>query len=135
MNESFSIQGCAQTNSFVCYINGDNIIQTDYLGQQKVIGKTAQAYADLESTTTEYYNKLVELGVITPPVSQEEMISKMQKSMTDMCDMIASLKAELEGVKNRGCACHSANDQSDVSGVKTERGRRTGAAADSGDGG
>lgn len=133
MNESFAIQGYAQSSNFVCYISGDNIVQTDYLGQQKVIGKTAQAYSDLEATTTEYYNKLVELGVITPPVSQEEMISKMQKSMTDMCDMIASLKAELEGVKNRGCACHTANAQPDVSGVKAERSRRASPAAATGD--
>ena len=34
---------------------------------RQLIGKTLSAYSELEQTITEYYNKLVELGVIIPP--------------------------------------------------------------------
>lgn len=131
MNESFAIQGYTQSGNMICFVNGDDIVQTDCFGTQKAIGKTIQAYTELENTTKEYYDKLIELGVIVPPKTQEEMISQMQKSMQDMCELVSSLKKEIEEVKNRGCTCHSANAEQDVSGIKTERCSQPGAAVGS----
>lgn len=130
MNESFAIQGYTQSGNMICFTNGDDIVQTDCFGTQKTIGKTIQAYTELESTTKEYYDKLVELGVIIPQKTQEEMISQMQKSMQDMCELVSSLKKEIEEVKNRGCTCHIANAEQDVSGIKPERCSKSGTATD-----
>ena len=81
MGESFAFQGFSASNLLTCYIDGDSIVQMDMIGNRKVIGKTAEAYSTLEATTTEYYNKLVELGVIVPEKTQEEMMREMQKAM------------------------------------------------------
>lgn len=100
MGESFAFQGFSASNVMTCYIDGDNIIQTDMFGNRKAVGKTTEAYAELEATTSEYYNKLVELGVIVPEKSQEEMMREMQKAMCDMAGVIAALRTEMEGLKN-----------------------------------
>lgn len=61
MNEAFSFHGFSATNQFFCVVNGDDILQVDYMtGQQKPIGKTNAAYSELEQTTTEYYNQLAD---------------------------------------------------------------------------
>lgn len=113
MGESFAFQGFSSSGTMMCIVDGDNIVQVDYLGNRKVIGKTAEAYGELEATTAEYYNKLVELGVIVPEKTPEEMMREMQKTMYDMAGVIAALKAEMEGMKN-GCKCNPADDREDV---------------------
>ena len=77
MNEAFAIQGYSTTNQLLCVVDGADIYQADYLGNRKLIGKTLAAFSELEATTTEYYNKLVELGVIIPPQEPEEMMAQM----------------------------------------------------------
>jgi len=114
MGESFAFQGFSSSGMLTCYIDGDNIVQADYLGNRKVIGKTSEAYSELETTTTEYYQKLVELGVIVPEKSPEEIMREMQKAMYDMAGVIAALKTEMEGMKN-GCKRDLADDREDVS--------------------
>lgn len=114
MGESFAFQGFSASNLLTCYIDGDSIVQTDVFGNRKVIGRTAEAYSALEATTTEYYNKLVELGVIVPEKTPEEMMREMQKTMYDMAGVIAALRSEMEGIK-RGHECDPANDRKDVS--------------------
>lgn len=114
MGESFAFQGFSSSGTMMCIVDGDNIVQVDYLGNRKVIGKTAEAYSELEATTAEYYNKLVELGVIVPEKSPEEMMREMQRTMCDMAGVIAALKAEMEGIKS-GCKCNPADDREDVS--------------------
>jgi hypothetical protein len=55
----------------------------------------------------------VELGVIVPEKTPEEMMREMQKAMYDMAGVIAALKSEMEGLKN-GHKCDPANDRKDV---------------------
>lgn len=114
MGESFAFQGFSASGTMMCILDGDNIVQADYFGNRKVVGKTAEAYSELEATTAEYYNKLVELGVIVPEKSPEEMMREMQKTMYDMAGVIAALKAEMEGMKN-GCKRDLTDDREDVS--------------------
>lgn len=114
--EQFAFQGYSASNMVMCYVDGEDIYQTDYLGNRKLIGKTATAYAELEQTTTEYYNKLVELGIITPPKSQEEIMGEMQRTMADMTGIIAALSAEVKELKANGhkqCACSGGEDVSE----------------------
>ena len=77
--DQFSFSGFSASGLFPCVVDGTDIYQTDYAGNRQIIGKTLSTYNELEQTTTEYYNKLVELGVIVPPKSQEEIMAEMQK--------------------------------------------------------
>ncbi len=115
MGETYAFQGFSATNMLTCFIDGDNIIQVDYMGTRKIVGKTMAAYGELESTATEYYNKLVELGVIEAPKTPEEMVKEMQKNMSDMAAVIAALTSEIKEMKNSGYECNSAKHSKDVS--------------------
>ena len=97
MNESFSIQGYTQNNSLLCVIDGEDIVQTDYLGNRKAVGKTLSAYKELEDTCEEYYNKLVELGVIVPPKTQEQVIEDLQKTVLALMNEIKEMKSNGTG--------------------------------------
>lgn len=107
MGEAFAIQGYSGTNMLMCFIEGDNIVQQDYLGNRQIIGKTTAAYNELEQTTQEYYNKLVELGVIVPPKTPEDAMAEMQRTMDQMTNIIAALAAEVKEMKGNGCKCNS----------------------------
>jgi hypothetical protein len=100
MGESFAIQGYSGSNVMMCYVDGDNIVQQDYIGNRQVVGKTTAAYSELEATTTEYYNKLVELGIIVPPKSPEDTMAEMQRHMDDMASIIAALVNEVKELKD-----------------------------------
>lgn len=114
--DQFSISGFSSNNMFACVVDGTDIYQTDYIGNKQLIGKTTSAYNELEQTTTEYYNKLVELGVIVPPKSQEQLMSEMQQSMLDMSSIIKSLSDEVKELKENGskqCSCVVGEDVSE----------------------
>lgn len=132
MNESFAIQGYSTVNQVVSQIIGEDIYQTDFMGQRKLIGKTISAYNELEETTTQYYDKLVELGVIIPPKSQEQMISDLQGTIKDMAGLIADLKKEIGEMKQHGSEPGFGNDRSDVSQRGSVRGRKAGTESTTG---
>lgn len=122
--EQFAFSGYSSSNMFLCTVDGTDIYQTDYAGNRQMIGKVLSAYNELEQTTTEYYNKLVELGVIVPPKSQEELMAEMQKSMLEMSGIIAGLSNELKELKEREpgqCACSCGED------VPQRKSKRSGA--------
>lgn len=129
MNESFAIQGYSASNQMLCVIENDGIYQYDFTGTKKLIGKTVQAYTELEQTTTEYYNKLVELGVIVPPKSPEDMIREMQQTMLSMSGIIQSLSEEVKELKKNGSECNSVGSGKDVPLSKPERSSAEGAAS------
>lgn len=133
--DQFSFSGFSASNMFACVADGTDIYQTDYIGNRKLIGKTMSAYNELEQTTTEYYNKLVELGVIIPPKSQEELMGEMQKTMADMTGIIAALSAEVKELKENGskqCACGCGED---VPQRESKRSSAKGTGSDKRDGG
>lgn len=122
--EQFSVSGFSASSMFACVADGTDIYQTDYMGNRQLIGKTMSAYSELEQTTTEYYNKLVELGVIVPPKSQEELMGEMQKTMADMAGIIQALSTEVKELKEYGrkqCACSRGED------VSRRKSKRSGA--------
>lgn len=130
MAEQFAFSGFSASNVCTCIVDGADIYQTDYMGNRQLIGKTMSAYNELEQTTSQYYDKLVELGVIVPPKSQEELMTEMQKSMLAMSDIIAGLSNELKELKNREsgqCACSC---KEDVSRPKSKRSGSDGAGSD-----
>lgn len=132
--DQFAFSGFSASNMMACMVDGSDIYQTDYMGNRQQVGKTLSAYNDLEQTTTEYYNKLVELGVIVPPKSQEELMAEMQRSMLEMSGIIASLSGEIKELKESGhkqCACGGGEN---VPGRESKRGRSKGAGSDQRDG-
>lgn len=129
MGEAFSIQGFSGQMQMMCVIDGGDIFQVDYFGGRKPIGKTAQAYAELEETTKQYYGKLVELGVIVPPKSQEEIMAEMQRSMAEMASVIAGLKDQIEGGRNNEHPTDCRDVAKDISISQSDRSDRKGAAA------
>ena len=101
--EQFAIAGYSGSGCVMVAIDNSEIYQVDYFGnRQQLIGKTASAYAELEATTQEYYDKLVELGVITPPKTQEELMGEMQSAMSDMAEIIKGLSAQVKELKENG---------------------------------
>lgn len=102
MNE-FAIAGYSGNPCMMCIIDGGDIWQADYFGnRQQLIGKTCAAYTELESTTQQYYDKLVEMGVITPAKTQEQLMGEMQTAMADMSNIIKSLTAQIKEMKENG---------------------------------
>ncbi len=123
-----------QYNSFLCYIDKDNnIVQADMNGNQQVIGKTVEAYNELEQTTTEYYNKLVEMGVIIPPKTPEEQNKELQDTLLKMTEMMSNMQKEIEVLKNDGYKCNSTNSNENVSKRKNIRSSSESTTDDTGD--
>ena len=106
-------------------IEGDKICDKDLYGNKTVIGVTNKAYEDLNKITEEYYNKLVELGVIvpekTPEQIQQEQNHLMQELLRQIKDnnqqnlalsaKIEEMNKEIEELKNVKSASNSTNDE------------------------
>lgn len=60
---------------------------------------------------TEYYNKLVELGIIIPPKTQEQIQQEQIQMMSEMMAQIQKIKTEMEALKNDKSANNSKNAQ------------------------
>lgn len=129
--EQFAIAGYSGSGCVMVAIDGSEIYQVDYWGnRQQLIGKTAAAYAELEATTQEYYDKLVELGVITPPKTQEQLMGEMQSAMSDMAAVIKNLTDQVEEMKQHGS---QADHSSSVADVPVRRPARRGSEGGTGD--
>ena len=113
--EQFAIAGYSGSSCVMVAIDGSEIYQVDYWGnRQQLIGKTAAAYAELEATTQEYYDKLVELGVITPPKTQEQLMGEMQSAMSDMAEVIKNLTDQVKELKENGSQTDRGGSVEDV---------------------
>lgn len=128
--DQFSITGYSGSNCLMCIIDNGDIYQADYFGnRQQLIGKTVAAYTELESTTQQYYDKLVELGIITPPKTQEQLMSEMQSAMSDMAEIIKGLSAQVKELKEDGSqADHSGSVENVPLRRPSRRGDESGAS-------
>lgn len=86
--------------TMTCIVDGTNIIQVDFYGNKQKLGVTQAAYEELEKISTEYYNKLVELKVITPPKTPEEIQQEQTQIMADMLKEMQRMQHEIEVLKN-----------------------------------
>ena len=133
--EQFAIAGYSGSGCVMVAVDGSEIYQVDYFGnRQQLIGKTAAAYTELEGTTQQYYDKLVELGVITPPKTQEQLMGEMQSAMTDMAEIIKGLRAQVEELKENGSQTDRSGRVEDVSKHRPSRRGAEGGAGDQRDG-
>lgn len=129
--EQFAIAGYSGSGCVMVAVDGNEIYQVDYFGnRQQLIGKTLPAYSELEATTQEYYDKLVELGVITPPKTQEQLMGEMKSAMSDMAEIIKGLSAQVKELKENG---PQANSDGSVENVPQRRPARRGGESGAGD--
>jgi hypothetical protein len=120
MDQTFAFGGYTTSNLITCTAEGETIYQTDYLGNKTPVGKTLAAYQELEATTKQYYDKLVELGVIVPEKSQAELMAEMQNTMLSMSQIIAGLSNELKELKESGLEQHSERSGADAPRCKSK---------------
>lgn len=106
-------------------IEGDKICDKDLYGNKTVIGVTNKAYEDLNKITEEYYNKLVELGVIVPEKTPEQIQQEQNQLMQELLQQIKDnnqqnlalsakieeMNKEIEELKNVKSASNSTNDE------------------------
>ena len=129
--DQFAIAGYSGGNCMMCVIDNGDIFQTDYFGnRQQLIGKTAAAYAELEGTTQQYYDKLVELGVITPPKTQEQLMSEMQSAMSNMAEIIKGLSAQVKELTEDGSQADHCGSVKNISVRRPSRRGDEGGASD-----
>lgn len=99
-----------------CIVDNGNIIQIDFMGNKKVIGVTTETYNELEKISMEYYNKLVDLGVITPPKTPEQIQQEQMAMMSAMMEQMKQMQAEMEVLKNAQSTNVSANSETQPAG-------------------
>lgn len=126
--------GFSASNMLSCIVDGGDIYQVDYMGNRQLIGKTLSTYEELEGTTKQYYDKLVELGVITPQKTPEEMMVDMQNTMLSMSQIIATLSDEVKELKTNGREKRACRSGEDVPERELKRGRTKGGSGDQRDG-
>lgn len=85
---------------FMGCCDGRNIYIINNFSQKTLVGVTQQAYDELQGICQGYYDKLVELGVIKPPKTPEQLQAEQAQAMADMLAVIKGLKQEVEELKN-----------------------------------
>lgn len=73
---SANFQVNSYNNKFFCWLQ-DGKIYTDSAEGSRPVGVTYDTYKELETTATEYKNRLVELGEIDVPLTQEQVNEKI----------------------------------------------------------
>lgn len=92
-------------NNMFCMVEDGIIYQVDTYNKI-AIGYTNESYAELSETTQQYYDKLVEVGVIVPPKTQEEInkevmneLIESRKANQELLELLKELKTK-EGTVN-----------------------------------
>ena len=132
--DQFAFSGFSASNMLSCIVDGGDIYQIDYMGNRRLIGKTQATYEELEGTTKQYYDKLVELGVITPQKTPEEMMADMQNTMLSMSQIISALSNEVKELKTSGHEKVTCRTGEDVPERESKRGRTKSGSGDQRDG-
>ena len=81
--------GC---NTFYCYLNNDDIYH--YNGE--IIGVSLQKYKLVEEALLKCKNKLIELGEIEIPKTQEQIIQEQNEMLKNMMQMYKELQQKVE---------------------------------------
>ena len=94
-----------QPQQFLAQLDGANIYQLNSFagfgsGQRTQVGVTLQAYNDLKQMCQQYYDKLVELGVIKKEKTPAEIAAEQAQIMAEMLATMKALKNEVEVLKN-----------------------------------
>lgn len=112
---------------FNAFVQGDNIVQTDFYGNSTAVGITNQKAQQLINENKElkellekYTNKLVELGVIQKEKTQEEIMQEQTALIQKMSESLLAMQNEIISLKEKRDDRNTGSDES-VSDVSTER--------------
>lgn len=93
-----------QPQQFLAQLEGTNIYQVNGFafggGNRAQVGVTLQAYNELKQMCQQYYDKLVEVGVIQKEKTPAEIQAEQTQMIASMLDVVKDLKAEVEALKN-----------------------------------
>jgi len=93
-----------QPQQFLAQLEGQNIYQLNGFGfgnsNRVQVGVTLQAYNELKQMCQQYYDKLVEVGVIQKEKTPAEIQAEQTQMIASMLDVVKGLKAEVEALKN-----------------------------------
>lgn len=87
-------------NYFGGSIEGDNIISTDFYGNKQIVGVTTKKHQETLDLLNNYYNKLVEVGIIQKEKSPEELASEQNKMMQEMFAQMKAMQEKLDNLQN-----------------------------------
>lgn len=124
-------------NRIWCFIEGENIFQTDFQGSKVPIGKTNTVYRDLEETAESYLDKFRSLcnmensdevmselsslrSKLFPKTAAEiaeesnKKLLEAQSTMLEMATMMKEMQKEIKELKQREhkCNCENGADSS-----------------------
>lgn len=90
---------------FLAQTDGANIYQINGFasfgaGSRTQVGVTLQAYNDLKQMCQQYYDKLVDVGVIQKEKTPAEIQAEQAQLMAEMLTTMKALKQEVEVLKN-----------------------------------
>ena len=93
-----------QPQQFLAQLEGVNIYQVNGFafggGARTQVGVTLQAYNELKQMCQQYYDKLVEVGVIQKEKTPAEIQAEQTQMIASMLDVMKGLKEEIEVLKN-----------------------------------
>ena len=93
-----------QPQQFLAQLEGQNIYQLNGFGfgnsNRVQVGVSLQAYNELKAMCQQYYDKLVEVGVIQKEKTPAELQAEQAQMMANMLAVVKELKSEVEALKN-----------------------------------
>lgn len=84
----------------MCSVEDGKIYELGLYNQKQQIGVTNQVYEELKTICDNYYNKLVELKVIVPPKTPEELQQETVTMMSAMMEQLRQMQQRLDEVEN-----------------------------------
>ena len=89
------------TASGICTVEDGIIYEVNTLyGNKTRVGVTDAKYNELKSLADDYYKKLVDLGVITPPKTPEQIQQETMQIMSSIMEQMKAMQAEMEVLRN-----------------------------------
>lgn len=93
-----------QPQQFLAQLEGQIIYQLNGFGfgnsNRVQVGVSLQAYNELKAMCQQYYDKLVEVGVIQKEKTPAELQAEQAQMMANMLAVVKELKSEVEALKN-----------------------------------
>lgn len=90
---------------FVALVENGTIYQVNsFTGQKIQVGVVQQVFDELKSITDDYYQKLVDAGIIKEPKTNEQIIAEQQEMMAEMMKAITKLTKKVEELEDGHCS-------------------------------
>jgi len=99
-------------NRFVASLKDKNICAETSSGQQ-VVGVTLSAYQELEATAAQYRDRLIELGEIEIPLTQEQINAKLLAELKEERAAREKATAVLDRILGTNQGAKEVNDESE----------------------